>query len=76
MRPNSVKRALKSGQPAVGTWLSLGNITAARFLARGGWAWLTVDVEHSGHFIQEEQPVFVTKTILDFLQGPDRPSAN
>jgi 4-hydroxy-2-oxoheptanedioate aldolase len=47
MRPNAVKRALKAGQPSVGTWLSLGSITAARFLARAGWAWLTVDVEHS-----------------------------
>jgi 4-hydroxy-2-oxoheptanedioate aldolase len=47
MRPNAVKRALKSGQPAVGTWLSLGNILAARFLARIGFSWLTVDIEHS-----------------------------
>ncbi len=47
MRPNSVKRALKAGQPSVGTWLSLGSILAARFLARMGFAWLTVDVEHS-----------------------------
>src|SRR5438876_3863612 len=47
MQPNPVKRALKAGQPAVGTWLSLGSITAARFLARSGFAWLTVDIEHS-----------------------------
>jgi 4-hydroxy-2-oxoheptanedioate aldolase len=47
MRANPVKQALKAGQPAVGTWLSLGSITAARFLARLGWAWLTVDIEHS-----------------------------
>jgi 4-hydroxy-2-oxoheptanedioate aldolase len=47
MRPNPVKRALKAGQPSVGTWLSLGSITAARFLARAGFAWLTVDIEHS-----------------------------
>jgi 4-hydroxy-2-oxoheptanedioate aldolase len=47
MRSNPVKRALKAGEPAVGTWLSLGSITAARFLARAGWAWLTVDIEHS-----------------------------
>ncbi len=47
MRENAVKRALKAGEPAVGTWLSLGSITAARFLARAGWAWLTVDIEHS-----------------------------
>src|SRR5437667_7752802 len=47
MRKNSVKQALKAGKPSVGTWLSLGNITAARFLARAGFAWLTVDIEHS-----------------------------
>src|SRR6516165_1974912 len=47
MRPNVVKRALKAGQPAVGSWLSLGSITAARFMARAGFSWLTVDIEHS-----------------------------
>jgi 4-hydroxy-2-oxoheptanedioate aldolase len=47
MRANPVKRALKAGQPSVGTWLSLGSITAARFMARAGFAWLTVDIEHS-----------------------------
>src|SRR5271169_1123204 len=47
MRPNDVKRALKAGEPSVGTWLSLGSITAARFMARAGFAWLTVDLEHS-----------------------------
>src|SRR5471032_2198654 len=47
MRPNAVKQLLKAGQPAVGTWLSLGSITAARFLARSGFSWLTVDLEHS-----------------------------
>ena len=34
MRTNPVKRALKNGEPSVGTWLSLGSITAARFMAR------------------------------------------
>lgn len=47
MRPNPVKKALRAGQPAVGTWLSLGSITASRFMARAGFAWLTVDIEHS-----------------------------
>lgn len=47
MRANPVKRALQAGQPAVGTWLSLGNITAARFMARSGFHWLTTDIEHS-----------------------------
>ena len=47
MRPNSVKRALREGKPSVGTWLSLGSITAARFMARAGFDWLTTDIEHS-----------------------------
>ncbi|MBY0527601.1 MAG: 2-dehydro-3-deoxyglucarate aldolase [Gemmataceae bacterium] len=47
MRPNPVKRALKAGQPSIGTWLSLGSITATRFMARSGFSWLTVDIEHS-----------------------------
>jgi len=47
MRTNLVKRRLKDGQPVIGTWLSLGSITAARFMARAGFDYLTVDVEHS-----------------------------
>jgi 4-hydroxy-2-oxoheptanedioate aldolase len=46
MRPNPVKRALQEGKYSVGTWLSLGNVLASRFLARAGFAWLTVDLEH------------------------------
>lgn len=47
MRPNPVKELLRNGKPAVGTWLSLGSVTAARFMARAGFAWLTVDTEHT-----------------------------
>src|SRR5262245_30152744 len=47
MRPNAVKQALRAGQNSLGTWLSLGSITAARFMARCGLDWLTVDIEHS-----------------------------
>src|SRR3954468_24916599 len=47
MRANPVKQTLKQGRPSVGTWLSLGSITAARYMARTGFDWLTVDIEHS-----------------------------
>ena len=47
MRSNPVKQTLKQGRPSVGTWLSLGSITAARYMARTGLEWLTVDIEHS-----------------------------
>ncbi|MDA7504198.1 2-dehydro-3-deoxyglucarate aldolase, partial [bacterium] len=47
MKKNPVKRALQAGEPQVGTWLSLGDLTATRLLARVGFPWLTVDLEHS-----------------------------
>ncbi len=47
MKKNPVKAALKAGKPQVGTWLSLGNVFAARLMARVGFPWLTVDLEHS-----------------------------
>jgi len=47
MRTNTLRQRLRAGQSALGTWLSLGSVTAARFLARSGFDWLCVDVEHS-----------------------------
>src|SRR5262245_51067982 len=47
MRTNPVKQKLRSGQPTYGTWLSLGDLYATRVLARMGWDWLTLDIEHS-----------------------------
>jgi 4-hydroxy-2-oxoheptanedioate aldolase len=47
MRPNAVKRDLRAGKVSIGSWLSLGSIVASRFMARAGFAWLTVDIEHS-----------------------------
>src|SRR5207253_10947470 len=63
MRANPVNQALKSGQPSVGTWLSLGSITASRFLARCGFAWLTVDIEHS--LVDWETATHMFATIAD-----------
>ncbi len=47
MRHNSVKDKLRSGQPVFGTWLSTGDLLAARALARMRFDWLTLDLEHS-----------------------------
>lgn len=47
MRTNAVKAKLRSGQPTFGTWLSLGDLYATRVLARTGFDWLTLDLEHS-----------------------------
>jgi 4-hydroxy-2-oxoheptanedioate aldolase len=63
MRANPVKQALKAGQPSVGTWLSLGSITAARFMARAGFNWLTVDMEHS--LVGWETAAYIFATVAD-----------
>src|SRR5713101_245958 len=63
MRTNPVKRALKAGQPSVGTWLSLASIPAARLMARTGFAWLTVDIEHS--LVDWETATHIFATVAD-----------
>jgi 4-hydroxy-2-oxoheptanedioate aldolase len=47
MRTKSVKAALREGRTQVGTWLSLASPLAARYMARTGFNWLTLDIEHS-----------------------------
>jgi len=47
MKTNPVKEKLRNGEPSFGTWLSLGDLFATRVLARMGWDWLTLDMEHS-----------------------------
>jgi len=46
VKPNPVKRLLAAGRPTFGTWLSLGDLAATRVLARMGFDWLTLDLEH------------------------------
>ncbi len=58
MKENPVKRALHSGKPQIGTWLSLGSVAAARFLARAGFPWLTVNMEHTHTDIQTATYMF------------------
>jgi 4-hydroxy-2-oxoheptanedioate aldolase len=58
MKANPVRRALREGKPQVGTWLSLGSVVAARFLARVGFPWLTVDMEHTHTDIQTAALIF------------------
>jgi len=47
MRTNHVKEKLKRGEPALGAWLNLPSISSARMMARLGFDWLVVDMEHS-----------------------------
>jgi 4-hydroxy-2-oxoheptanedioate aldolase len=47
MRANHVRRRLQSGEPSIGTWLSLPSPEAAEFISRLDLDWLVVDTEHN-----------------------------
>jgi 4-hydroxy-2-oxoheptanedioate aldolase len=47
MRTNYVRHKLKQGEASLGTWLTLPNTTAAALMARTGFEWLTVELEHT-----------------------------
>ena len=47
MKTNPVRAKLKRGEPSVGTWLNLAEPVAAQLMARAGFDWLTVEMEHS-----------------------------
>ena len=46
MRPNRVKRLLRAGEPALGTFMALGSSLGAEQLAQAGFDWLVIDQEH------------------------------
>ena len=63
MRKNTVKEKLRRGEPSFGTWLSLGDLYATRVLARMGFDWLTLDIEHSA--IDWSQATMIFAAVAD-----------
>lgn len=47
MKQNFVRHKLKRGEPSIGTWLTLPDFFSARLMARMGFDWLTVELEHT-----------------------------
>jgi 4-hydroxy-2-oxoheptanedioate aldolase len=47
MRTNHLKQSLATGTPSFGSWVSMAHPWATRVLARAGFDWLTVDLEHA-----------------------------
>jgi 4-hydroxy-2-oxoheptanedioate aldolase len=63
MKTNPVKQKLQAGKPSFGTWLSLGNLHATRVLARMGFDWLTLDLEHAA--IDWSQAATIVAAVAD-----------
>ncbi|MCU0709959.1 MAG: aldolase/citrate lyase family protein [Pirellula sp.] len=58
MKVNRIKKLLREGKPTFGTWLSLGDVVAARVLARMGYDWLTLDMEHGPIDLHQASVIF------------------
>jgi 4-hydroxy-2-oxoheptanedioate aldolase len=63
MKINPVKKSLREGRPSFGTWLSLGDLYATRVMARAGFEWLTLDLEHSA--IDWSQAAMIFAAVAD-----------
>ena len=44
---NPVKVKIRKGVPVFGTWVMMGDLAAAEILARIGYDWVAVDIEHT-----------------------------
>lgn len=51
----TLKKRLKSGKPAVGSWVTLAHPAIPEILCRAGYAWLGIDLEHSSITIREAE---------------------
>ena len=49
----NVKTKLKEKQPTIGSWITLAHPAIAEIMARAGFDWLAVDMEHSVITIRE-----------------------
>ena len=51
----SLKQKLRSGRTTIGSWITLAHPAIAEIMARAGFDWLTVDLEHSVITLREAE---------------------
>ena len=67
MRENPVKNLLKAGNPAIGTWLTLGDPLATESLAHLDFDWLNVDMEHGSIDVRDTRALFQVINTTDVV---------
>lgn len=51
----NLKQSLFSGELTIGSWITIGDTSVAEIMARSGFDWLTVDMEHSAITLAQTQ---------------------
>jgi len=54
-KADSLKSKLRKRQQTIGSWITLGHSSIAEIMAKAGFDWLTVDMEHSAITLHETQ---------------------
>ena len=73
MRPNHVKRAWKEGKQTVGGWISSDSIHVAETMARTGFDWLCIDMQHGlldYNDVRRMLPAISTTDTMPFVRVP------
>jgi 2-keto-3-deoxy-L-rhamnonate aldolase RhmA len=47
MKTNTLKKKLQRREVTLGSWITLGNTATAEIMAKAGFEWLVIDMEHS-----------------------------
>jgi len=55
MRSNLLKNKLRSSELTIGSWITLADTAVAEIMAKCGFDWLTVDMEHSAITLDKAQ---------------------
>ncbi len=61
---HTLKKRLAAGEPVIGSWVTLANPGLVEIMARAGFDWLAVDLEHSVITIREAEELI---RIMDLL---------
>ena len=57
MMINPIKQKLSKGELSLGSWITLAHTTIAEIMAKSGFEWLAIDMEHSVIGIQDIEPL-------------------
>lgn len=52
---NQLKKRLKANRLTIGSWITLGHTAIAEIMAKAGFDWVTIDMEHSAITLRETQ---------------------
>ncbi len=64
----SLKQRLQNNETTIGSWITLGHSAIAEIMARAGFDWLVIDMEHSVIELRE------TQEIIQAIDGAGLPS--